>query len=186
MIPKKVLNYLDKNKVKYEKLAHKTVYTAFDLANTLKEELKNVTKTLLVKADNRYVLVVLPAHYRLDMAKAKKALQAKKLEIVPEKAMLKILQIKPGQMTAFGKLHDLELWADRSLLKVEKGIIYAGSFTESLRLKVKDYLRLEEAKLAVLAQASGLKLPAAKTAKKKKTKVQKKAAKQKVKKAKRR
>ncbi|MFA6428683.1 MAG: YbaK/EbsC family protein [Candidatus Buchananbacteria bacterium] len=165
MISKKVLSYLDKNKIKYEKLLHKTVYTAYDLAKTLKEELKKVAKTLLVKVDGRYVLVVMPAHYRLDLTKAKKAFKAKKIELVPEKVMLKVLKIKPGKMTAFGKLHKLETWVDKSLTKTEKAIISAGSFTESLRLKVKDFVKLEEARLAQLAEVVKL---VAKTKKKKK------------------
>lgn len=153
MIPKNVLKYLDKNKIKYEKLLHKTVFTAYDLAQTLKQELKKVAKTLLVKADGKYIIVVLPAHYRLDLAKVKKALKAKKIELVSEKIMLKVLKIKPGKMTAFGKLHKLETWVDKNLLKTEKAIMQAGSFTESLRLKVKDFVKLEEAKLGQLAMS---------------------------------
>ena len=76
MIPKRVTNYLDSRGVKYEKVPHKQVFTTFDLANTLKEKMSKIAKTLLIKADKRYVLVVLPAHYRLDMAKLKIAFSA--------------------------------------------------------------------------------------------------------------
>ena len=153
MLSKKVLNHLDKNKIKYEKILHKTVYTAFDLANTLKKKLSEIAKTLLVKADKKYVLVVLPAHYRLDLAKVKKALKAKKVELAPEKMMTKLFKVKPGQITPFGTLHKIETWVDKNLLKTEKAILQAGSFTESLRLKVKDLVKLEGAKLAQLAAA---------------------------------
>ena len=36
MIPGKIIKFLEKGKVKYEILKHRTVYTAFDKAKTLK------------------------------------------------------------------------------------------------------------------------------------------------------
>lgn len=143
-ISKKILNHLDKNKVKYEILKHKTVYTAFDLANTLKKKLSEIAKTLLIKADNRYVLVVLPAHYKLDLGKLKKILKSKKVEIVKEKVMSRVLKIKPGAMVPFGTLHKVGVVLDRTLLKTERIIMGAGSFTESFRLKIKDFLKAEK------------------------------------------
>lgn len=148
MIPKKILNYLKKNKIKHEILQHKTVYTAYDLANTLAKKLNEIAKTLVVKVDKKYVLVVLPAHLRLDFAKVKKVLKAKSAELAPEKAMEKIFKVKPGAITPFGSLHKVEVLLDKALLKTQKAIISAGSFTDSLRLKVKDLQKLEKATLA--------------------------------------
>lgn len=147
-IPKKVKNYLDKNKVKYEVLAHKCVYTAYDLANTTKKKLSEIAKTLVVKADAKYILVVVPAHYRLDLAKLKKVLNAKKVEIAKENVMKKVFKVKPGAMTPFGAFHKTEVVVDKALAKTKEALFSAGSFTDSLRMKVKDFVALEEAKLA--------------------------------------
>jgi len=169
MIDKKILEYLKKNKVTFEVLDHKKVFTAYDLAQTLREDMKKIAKTLLVKADQAYVLVILPAHYRLDLAKLKKSLKAKKVEIPKEKVMIKVLKIK-GSLTPFGAMHKVETWADKSLLKTQKVIMNAGSFTQSLRLKVKDFLKLEEAKLGNFVAPGGFnkakKVKAKKVAKK--------------------
>lgn len=148
MIPKKILNYLKKNKIKHEILKHKTVYTAYDLANTLAKKLNEIAKTLVVKVDKGYVLVVLPANLRLDLAKVKKVLKVKSAELAPEKVMEKVFKVKPGAVTPFGSLHKVEVLLDKALLKTQKAIVSAGSFTESLRLKVKDLHKLEKATLA--------------------------------------
>lgn len=158
MIPKKILSYLDKNKVKYDVLKHKTVYTTFDLAATLGEEMKKIAKTLLVKADKKYILVVLPAHYRVDLNKVKKLLKSAKAELAPEKVMEKLFHVKPGAITPFGGLHKIETYVDKALLKTEKAIVNAGSFTESLRLKMKDLHKLEKATVADLSNAVKVKL----------------------------
>lgn len=171
-IPQKVKNYLDKNKVKYEVLAHKCVYTAYDLANTTKKKLSEIAKTLVVKADAKYILVVMPAHYRLDLGKLKKVLKAKKVEIAKENVMKKIFKVKPGAMTPFGALHKTEVVVDKALAKSKEALFSAGSFTDSLRMKVKDYINLEEARLENFARrhlSETIKVPKAvkKTAKKK-------------------
>jgi Ala-tRNA(Pro) deacylase len=142
-IPKKLLTHLDKNKIKYEILKHKTVFTAYDLAQTMKQKIQGIAKTLLVKADKKYYLVVIPAHYKLDFAKVKKLLKAKKVDIAKEKEMKTKYNVKPGAMTAFGTIHKAEVLADKTLLKAKEMIFSAGSFTESLRMKVKDYMKVE-------------------------------------------
>jgi hypothetical protein len=48
-IPKKIINFLEKAKVKYEIIKHKTVFTAFDKSQTLKVPEKIVGKTLILK-----------------------------------------------------------------------------------------------------------------------------------------
>lgn len=174
-IPVKTKKYLDKKLAKYDEVAHKTVYTAYDAAQTLRKELKEIAKTLLVATDKAYILAVVPANMKIDLTKLKKAVKAKKVSIPDEKMMVKVFRIKPGSMTAFGGLHKVEVWADKSLLKTKEVILSAGSVTDSVRMKVKDFLQLEQAKLAQFAKSGGYKKPKATKAKKKT--VKKKSAK---------
>ena len=147
-IPKKVLNYLDKAKAKYEVISHKTVYTAHDLAATLKEKMNNIAKTLLVKVDKKYILIVLPAHKRLDLVALKKYYKAKKAEIVKEGMMKKLFNIKPGTLTPFGALHKVDVLFDKTLARADKMVVRAGSYTDSLRVKIKDLMELEDVAVA--------------------------------------
>mgnify|MGYP001566358283 CR=1 FL=1 len=179
-IPKPVKNYLEKSGTPYEEIVHKTVYTAFDAAQTLKKELKEIAKNLLVQADKTFALVIVPADRKIDLNKVKKALGAKKISLSNEKIMVKVLKIKPGAISSFGKLHQLETLVDKAMLKTKKAVFSTGSFTDSVFMKVKDFLALEEAKLADFAIKGGYKIP--KKVKKQMTKVKKKARNIKVKK----
>lgn len=143
-IPAKVSNHLEKNKVKYDVVPHKTVFTVYDLAQTTKVTLNTIAKTLLVKADKTYHLVVLPAHKRLNLAAVKKLTQAKTVLLAKEKDMATKFKMKPGAMTPFGSLHKVAVILDKGLLKSEKVLMGAGSFTESLRVKMKDYVKAEQ------------------------------------------
>lgn len=151
-IPTKVKNYLDKLKWKYEEVPHRTVFTVYDLAQTLKIKLNTIVKTLLIKADKNYVLVMLPANKRVDLKAVKKLLGAKKVILSNEKEMSQIFKVKPGAMTAFGKLHKVGVVLDKSLLKTKDMLFSAGSFTESVRLKLKDYLKHEEPTVGVITE----------------------------------
>ena len=144
---KKVLAHLDKYKVRYTHVPHKTVYTAYDLANTLKKKLNEIAKTLVVKVDKRYVLVVLPANVRVDLQKVKKVLKAESVHLLPEGVMEKIFKIKAGTITPFGSLHGAEVLLDKALLKTKEVIVNAGSFTDAVRMKAKDLHKLEKATL---------------------------------------
>jgi len=151
-IPKKLLSHLNKNKIKYEIIKHKKVFTAYDMAQTMKRKLQEIAKTLLVKADKKYYLVVIPAHYKLDFGKLKKLLKVKKVNIAKEKDMQTKFKVKLGAITPFGTIHKLEVFADKNLAKLQHAVFQAGSFTESLKMKVKDFLKTENAKIGDLGK----------------------------------
>lgn len=150
--------HLTKRKVRFDVVTHKKVFTVHDLGQTLKIKLNTIAKTLLLKVDRpaklsedpavvratKYLLVVVPAHLRLDLAKVKKILGAKNVSIASEKDMTNVMKVKPGALTPFGTLHKLGVLMDKALLRVPKALFGSGSFTESLRLKVKDFHKHEQ------------------------------------------
>lgn len=146
-ISKQVLNYLEKQGAKFKKVVHKKVYTTMDLAATLKEKLNKVGKTLLVKADDKYYMILVPGHYYLDLNKVKKVLKAKKAILADEKYIKKMLNMVPGALHPFSGISKVELFVDKALLRAEEAVIRAGSFTESLRMKMKDLSKMEGATL---------------------------------------
>lgn len=152
-IPAKVATYLQKAKIKFDVVEHKTVFTVYDLAQTLKIKMNGIVKTLLVKADTEYKLVLLPAHRRLNIDALKKLLGAKKVTIAKESDMAKEMKVKPGALTPFGKLHKLGVVVDKGLLKMQQGLFGAGSFTESIRMKMKDFVKAEEPTVGNISEA---------------------------------
>lgn len=150
-IPKKISNFLDRAKVKYRPLSHRTVFTAFDLATTLGEKPERVAKAVLVRAGKRVVLAVVPAHARLDLGKIAKALTVavKDVKIAAESTLGK-LPWKPGTTPPFGSLAKVEVVLDRALAKSKEIIVRTGSVTDSLVMRTKDLIAIEHPTIAVI------------------------------------
>ncbi len=152
-LPKKIVDYLEKAGVKHDILEHKTVYTAIDAANTLKKEMNKIAKSLIVKADKDYFLVLLPADNNLDFDKLKKVVgklkgkDVKVIKIPGEKIMEEALKIKVGALTAFGSLHKIPVIVEKKLEKAKKVVFSSGTLNHSIEIAVKDFVKLEKAVL---------------------------------------
>jgi len=80
-ILKKLKDYLEKNQVRYEVGYHERVYTSQEIAAAIHVPGKELTKVIMVKADGKMVMLVLPASYRVETKKLKKVFQCKRLGI---------------------------------------------------------------------------------------------------------
>lgn len=154
-IPAKVSNFLKKNKIKHEVLQHRTVYTAYDLAQTLGKKLAEVAKTIAVKVDKGHAIVVVPASHQVDFKLLKKVLGAKSVDIDRENTMVKLFKVKAGTLSAFhGPMMKVPVYVDRAVARAQKVVAQAGSFNESVYVKSKDFLKAVEGKLATFAKKS--------------------------------
>lgn len=134
-IPKKIINFLDKNSAKYETIKHRTVYTAFDKSATLKVRPKIIGKTLAMKLDKNTVLVLIPANKNLDKQGLKKLAKAKSVDFVKEAWMKNNLKgIKMGAVPPFGNLWKMSTFMDKGLTQNPKIIINSGDYNFSLKI----------------------------------------------------
>ncbi len=142
-VPKRLIKFLDKNKVNYEIIKHRTVYTAFDKAATLRVTPKIIGKTLLVKLDKNPALVLIPANKNLDKQKLKKIAKAKNIDFIKEAWMKKNLKgIKIGAIPPFGNLWKLQTFLDRGLTQNPKIIVNSGEYAFSIKIKAGDMKKL--------------------------------------------
>lgn len=134
-ISKKIKNFLDKAKVKYELIEHRTVYNAYDKAQTLKVPEKTVGKTLILRTGKDLTIVLIPANKNLDKKKFQKIAKAKKIGFVSEKLIKnKLKGVKVGAIPPFGILWKLKTFGDRSLVNQPKIILNAGDTQWSIKI----------------------------------------------------
>jgi Ala-tRNA(Pro) deacylase len=140
---KRLKEYLEKNQVRYEVGYHERVYTSQEIAAAMHVPGRDLAKVVMVKADGKMVMLVLPASYQVETKKLKKALQCEKLRIAREREFEELFpDCEVGAMPPFGNLYHLEVWVDQVLTEDEFIFFRAGSHVETLKVKYNDYARL--------------------------------------------
>jgi Ala-tRNA(Pro) deacylase len=135
--------------VKFEKCEHSTAYTAQEVASEMHVTGDAVAKPVVVRADKRNVLCVLPASYKIDMGKLATILKAKKCELLQEGDVAKLFpDVEVGAEPPFGKPYGLDTMVDSHLAGSSMVAFPAGSHRRAIRMRYEDYARLAEAKVA--------------------------------------
>ena len=147
-ILKKLKDYFEKNQVAYEMGFHPEVFTAQEIAAAQHIPGKEMVKVVMVKADGKMLMLVLPASYQIDMKKLKKLLKAKKIGIAKEKQFEELFpDCEVGAMPPFGNLYSLEIWVDQVLTEDASIVFQAGNHIETVRIKYNDYASLVNPKV---------------------------------------
>jgi|AntRauTorckE6833_2_1112554.scaffolds.fasta_scaffold26459_2 prolyl-tRNA editing enzyme YbaK/EbsC (Cys-tRNA(Pro) deacylase) len=154
-IPKKIINYLDKNEFKYEIVEHKTTYTAWDVSQTKKINPREIVKTLVVKLGSReYALALITSDKNLDKKKLLKIVNAskkksgekcaKKVDFAKEAWMKKNIPGSLGAVPPFGGLLKMSIYVDNLVLKNKKLYLGSGDYESSLLMTVAQYIKHED------------------------------------------
>ena len=148
-----VKNYLDLKRVPYEHHVHATAFTAQQLAAAERIPSAMVVKTVVVKADDQFVLAVLPASQRIDLPTLGQALGAREVELATEFEFQELFpDADLGAMPPFGNLYELPVFAEESLGRDEEIVFNAGTHEDAIRMKYADYSRLVEPKVCSFAR----------------------------------
>ncbi len=142
-VSQRIRDYLDSQHVKYEWLHHALAFPAQEVAHTLHVSGKHFAKAVVLQADGRPLMAVLPASHRLNLHELKAELDAKHVEMLPEGELTKLCpDCELGAFPPFGSLYGVETLVDRSLAQWEEIVFNAGSHTDAVRMKYTDYANL--------------------------------------------
>ncbi len=148
---KKLISSFLAKGIPHEVVEHKKVFTAFDVAATTKTPLAKVAKTLLVRAGKVFSLVVVSAGHMIDTKKLAKALKVPTIQFVKEKDMVKQLKMgKKESLSSFGSMHALPVLLDKAFAKQKKALFSPGSFTQSIHMTMKDFIKHEKPQSALV------------------------------------
>lgn len=128
--------------VPYREVQHAATRTSEESAHARGEPLHHGGKALLLKGDHEFVLCVLPAHRQLDSSALRRAFGWKKLRFATSEELLEQTGLVPGAVPPFGHpILPFPLCLDEALLHNERIAFNAGSLTDSIIMRMSDYLR---------------------------------------------
>ena len=139
----KLTDFLDDNNIKYVTASHSPAYTSHEIAASAGIPAKELAKTVIVKADDRLVMIVLPASHRILLLELQKALGASHVQLATEEEFKDIFPgCALGAMPPFGNLYGLEVIVAQRLTEDEEIAFNAGTHTELIKLAYSDFERL--------------------------------------------
>ncbi|MEW5978950.1 MAG: YbaK/EbsC family protein [Acidobacteriota bacterium] len=142
-IAKKVKDYLEQNHVPYTHCRHRPAYTAQELAEAQHISGWNVAKTVVFQADDQFVMVVLPAAFRVDLEELRQELPFDTLKLASEKDLAWLfMDSELGAMPPFGNLYKLPVYVDQSLAAREEIVFNAGTHMDTIRMRYADFEKL--------------------------------------------
>ncbi len=131
--------------VDYVKHEHPVSYTAQELAAEEHVTGNAVAKPVIVHADDRIVMCVLPASCKVDLTRLAKALRAHQCRLADEAELAKLFpDVELGAEPPFGHAYGLETYVDERLARCDTVTFNAGSHEWAIRLPYAEYARLAE------------------------------------------
>ncbi len=143
MPKRKVIEFLDSERVKYVSIEHSPAYTAQEVAASAHIPGKELAKTIMVKLDGTMAMAVLPASFHVDFGHLKDVAGVGKVELASEAEFRDLFpESQLGAMPPFGNLYGMDVYVAAPLTEDEEIAFNAGSHTELIRLAYADFERL--------------------------------------------
>lgn len=152
---RRLQEYLDSHHVHYEVLGHQEAYTAPEIAHTLHVSGKMLAKVVMIKADERFVMAVLPSNWKIDFDRLKEALRSSRVQLATEDEFKGLFpDCELGTMPPFGNLYGVEVYVDQFLTEDEEIVFQAGTHLGAVKLRYQDFANLVHPKVAEFHQAT--------------------------------
>ena len=139
--------------VRFSVIKHAEEYGAQRVAGAAHIPGQQLAKVVMVYADDQPAMLVMPAPYRLDMAKVRRALGAKQVRLAGETEFAPMFpDCEVGAMPPFGKLYGVPVYVDRTLSAQTQIAFRGGSHREIFQVAFADYERTADPEFADLCK----------------------------------
>jgi Ala-tRNA(Pro) deacylase len=143
-----ITEYLEKNKVGYQVCSHRPTFTAQHMAAEEHVPGMDVAKPVVVQADGKYYMCVLPACCKVDLDMLREQLGVGEVHLATEKEMAKLFpDCELGAEPPFGDMFDMDTLMDKGLGKDGYVVCQAGTHEQAVRINLDDYKNLTKPRI---------------------------------------
>jgi Ala-tRNA(Pro) deacylase len=141
-IPRRLIECLDQNKVRYEVLHHPEAVTAQRIAQAEHVKGRHHAKVVMVKSADQHLMMVLPADHQIDLERVEKAV-GKVVSLDKEQEFTLLFpDCAIGAMPPFGNLYGLPTYVDKHLADQDYIVFEAGTHTDAIKMSYLDYKKI--------------------------------------------
>ncbi len=136
-------DFLDDHDVRYLSIDHSPAYTAREVASSAFVPRREFAKSVIVDADGKEVMVVVPASRHVDLDAVASAIGADTARLATEQEFKsRFPDCEVGAMPPFGNLYAMPVYMDEMVREVDDICFNAGSHVQVLRMECEDYVAL--------------------------------------------
>ena len=138
----RIVDALNREKMKHEVIEHKAVFTSKDAAEARGTELKQGCKALILKTEEGYIQAVVPGDREIDLKKLQRITLFRHLELGSAADVKRVSGCDIGAVPPFGNLMGLKVYFDKRVTENEIVAFNAGSHSKSITMRAKDLRQL--------------------------------------------
>jgi Ala-tRNA(Pro) deacylase len=147
MVPLPIKNYLEEHGTPFRASEHPYGVTAQMTAQRAHVSGKRFAKTVVLKQDGRYLLVVVPATESVNLS-ALRDLYGPAITLASEAEMAELFpECEAGAMPPLGGLYGLPVIADACLEKQKTITVNGGTHTDVIELRWEDFVQIEHPRI---------------------------------------
>ena len=148
--------FLEEQHCSFAVMPHPTTYTAQEMAHELHVPGSEVAKTVLLRVGgvDEFVVAVVPANRRVDLARASELLGGSEVELASESDITAHCpDCELGALPPFGSRYGMQTLVDESLAEDDEIVFEGNTHDEAIRMKFDEFRRLENPLVGPIAIA---------------------------------
>ena len=143
MTCKKLKEFLDDRDVKYVSINHSRAYTAQEIAESAHVSGNDFAKVVMLKADEKMIMTVLPAPDKVDLKLLRQALEVRDIVFADENDFQDHFPgCEVGAMPPFGNLYGIRVILAQTLCDSTTISFNSGLHTEVIQMDYDKYIKL--------------------------------------------
>lgn len=141
-----LVDYLNRSNASFQLQHHPVAYTAAEVAQAAHVQGAHFAKVVMIKIDDELAMVVIPAHFHLELDLLQDSFDGRSLRLAEEREFRhRFPRCETGAMPPFGHLYGVVTYVV-TLFDEDSDIAFnAGTHTEIIRMGFRDFLRLAHA-----------------------------------------
>jgi Ala-tRNA(Pro) deacylase len=147
-----LINYLNLHGITYRHSSHESVFTSAQAAEVRNTTLRSGAKALLFGGEKGdFVLAVIRADRRVHKGKLAVAIGSLAIRLAKTKELRKVTGCEPGSLHPFGNMWGIPVVLDKNF-DVDEINFNAGTNTDSVHLRLDDFIRFVKPKIIDIAE----------------------------------
>ena len=141
-IAETVKNFLEGKSIKFGVVIHPHSGSSHETAEAARINEDHIAKAVIVKDDNGYAMILVPANHYVEMKHVRQQL-GRELELVDEDEFSKLFpDCEPGAVPPLGPAYEIETFVDEALAGIDHVYLESGDHEHLVNISGDDFRAL--------------------------------------------